>query len=1075
MKKVLLAILLILVAAVAGLLAAPAFIDWNAYRSEFAAAISDRMGRDVKIGGDLDLALLPAPSINARNISVANIAGGHAQDFLTVGEIRMRLALGPLLRGQVSVGSLLLVDPVVVLETTADGRRNWAVEIARDGTERGAASYALPFDEIAIRNGELVWRSTDMAERRFEAIDLKLTGGTAAGPFRAEGKATLGTVPFGFSAKLGRAGADGASPFSVTLDLAEGAGQLAASGTARPAESMADGRISATSANAARLARALLGETAPDIPIGPLAAETAFEASAAGFAARNIEFRFGAVSVGGSLELVTGGDRPVVTVALEAGAVDLDELLAGRTTRGTGANNGAAGPTEHPLQLPVDFDGRLGVSVKAVRWRGGIVKNVEADIRLDGGVARLTSVAASLPGGTNATLSGQAQAGEGGILFDGDLAVVSDNLRAALIWGGVPAESLPDGRLRGFSYTSRLAVAPTAVSLGNFAATLDASRLAGAATIARRDRPSFGLRLDIDHIDFDAYFPPPKHGGEAGTAAEKGGGYADLARFDANLNVTAGSVTWRGKPLERLGLDARLFDGDIVLRKLSVGNMGSATLAVSGKIDDVPSGGRVALDLALDGRSAEQFAGFLGAKPDRVLQHLGRFGLQAHASGLQGDLEVAGQLAVTGGGLDLQGTLTGLDAGKPAWDLAVNLNHSDGARVLKLVDPGRRRGSIGALKATFRTKGSAAAWAVTDLRGTLGDMAFAGRLEGALDSPRPRYVVNLSTGSMDLDRLFPGRREAASAAPAPRGSARWSREEIDLSAMRAIDLTLTLQAASILRGDVRIDKADIGASLAGGVLTVPRFTGLLSGGPVEFVGRFDGSGDLPQLSATLTGRDVSARPALAALAGFDRLEGPVSFDFDLSSRGRNMFELVSALSGNGKVFGKVKGRLSDEERAKAGAAGIVGLILGEKVRQIGTAGDAVSTLIHAFANSRADLSGDVAIDRGIARTDNLLLAGRGATALTAGAADLANWRIDSTTRMHRAEDGDDPYMVIRLKGPLDGPDVRVSGTVLSGRRTETAPPLAAPVIPVDPVAPEDPDSRPKPEELLLDLLRNLGR
>ena len=99
MKRIALFFAAVFVLAVAAIIVGPSFVDWNVYRDDIARAIGDATGRKVAIGGDLDLAILPNPHLRAHDLRVANIEGAVEPDMLRVSELRLQLAVAPLLRG----------------------------------------------------------------------------------------------------------------------------------------------------------------------------------------------------------------------------------------------------------------------------------------------------------------------------------------------------------------------------------------------------------------------------------------------------------------------------------------------------------------------------------------------------------------------------------------------------------------------------------------------------------------------------------------------------------------------------------------------------------------------------------------------------------------------------------------------------------------------------------------------------------------------------------------------------------------------------------------------------------------
>lgn len=1045
-KKILLAVIAVVLIALAVVLAAPSFIDWNNYRQDVAAVIAEATGRNTTIAGDLDFSLLPAPRLIARKISIASIEGAVEPAMLRAAELHMELAAGPLLRGRIKVRSLTVVDPVLTLETTADGRRSWEFTPMETRGEKGAAGpMSMTFDTVTVARGSLVWRNAGSDPHRLDAIDAILSQAGPKGPVRIRGQGTYSDLPIALVASVGRPGPDGRAQVLATLDVAGATGRLTVTGWADMRAEAASGSIRFTAPDAARLARALTADSITGLPARNLEIESAFVANRNVVATRDITVRYGN-TVGTGLARYAADEIPALAVALEFGSVDFDALFPesgragppGDLLRGTG-------PVTLPTGLTADFD----VSVKAARWRGGVVRDLGGTVRLQSGALQIERIAAKLPGATNVTLSGNATPADGGFRLDGDLAVVSDNLRAALVWAGAAENTLPADRMRGFSYTSRITVLPESVHLAKIAARLDATNMTGAAIIARRARPSFGLRLALDRIGLDAYLPQ--------AAVHQPGdfdGLPETSRFDANINLSAGDLTWRGKTLQDVVLDARLFGGNVDLRALSVGDLGGAAFSVSGRIDDLPAAPRGDLEFTLEGADAARFAQFAEAEAGPLLRRLGRFRLQAHAAGDAENAKIDGNLDIAGGRIAATGTVSGPPDNR-SFGFSVTASHPDGDRVLGLLAPDRGDGKIGPMSAALQLAGTAETLTVSGFGVSLGGMSVDGRMDAVIADGRPKAVVVLSADLLDFDRLLPAAAwMARDAGPPPRGNARWSRETIDMSVLRDLDLGLSIRSDSIRHSGLDIDDAELSASLSGGVLIVDRLTGNLAGGRIEAAGRIDAAQRIPDVEFKITGRGVQAGRTLDALAGTDRIQGPVSLDLNLSLSGRSAFELVSSLQGAGSISGELRAPLTEDEQFGEGEAVNAGVILGDEVSEILDAGDAIDTLLRAFAGAPATVSGDIRIDNGIATTENLVLEGPRARALTTGFADFPGWRLDTTTKLRRSEDGEIPYMVAGMKGPIDGPNVRVSGTVTGESPAEAPVPEASPVISVEPVEAE---------------------
>ena len=129
---------------VLGALIAPSFIDWNSYKGELTHQIKKLTGRELSINGDIRVNLLPAPSLSAQDLALANPEGATANQIINLKSAEVRVALGPLLSGKIKVETINLVEPVINLERMADGTKNWRLHGDKSRTflpfPRGARS-----------------------------------------------------------------------------------------------------------------------------------------------------------------------------------------------------------------------------------------------------------------------------------------------------------------------------------------------------------------------------------------------------------------------------------------------------------------------------------------------------------------------------------------------------------------------------------------------------------------------------------------------------------------------------------------------------------------------------------------------------------------------------------------------------------------------------------------------------------------------------------------------------------------------------------------------------------------------
>ena len=1188
MKKLALGFLGLVVLLIAGVLVAPSFIDWNAHKDRIAGEVRKATGRDVSIAGDVSLSLLPAPAFSAAGVTLANIEGGSHPAMVELEALKIRVAPMPLLGGEVQVQSVTLLKPVIRLDVLADGRANWDLSPSEQSdaaaSPGGAFTAPVPgqirLDRVTITDGTLIYRDAAAGrEERIERLNAEIAADSLNGPFAVSGDAVVHGIASEFEVNTGRLLDEGAIPVNLGIRLSE-AGAKAQFGGAvslHGDQKSLRGQVKVEGDDLAALGATLTGETAPT----PALAHTfAFEGEVSAdlerVSATDLVIRIGDTAVEGDvlIDLRTPVDGQV---RLAASRVNLDKLLAGPAEqtdaapatpatpdtvtdtpgRETDSDGGApaAGLGDINVALPKDISVALEVTVDALVYRGQVVRQILFSAALADGRITLTQALALLPGGSDVNLTGTlgmaAAEGREQLAFDGRVEAASDNFRAILDWLNVDVSTVPADRLRKMSLTANVSGTAQQATVSDVDLRFDVSRAMGGVAMILRERPGFGVGLAIDKLDLGAYLPkgasaadPEPSDGEVAEeevaeetgTAETPPGLAGLDRFDANLDLRLGSLTYEGLSATDVHLDATLQEGAITVREAQIGDLAGTGLRASGTVADLTSrpsfdaafslnvadparlarlakqpGGTITrigpFDLtgtvkgstelvafdsqmdALGGRfgaigtarpmavepefevslraeypSVAQVAGAIA--PDltvgpafggvdlsaRVVGTPSRFDVSALA-GTLGPLELSGSLAVTRDEAE-----TAIDD----LDMQVGLRHPDLADLARAISPAVAIAPrLGAVDLKAKLSGSSEALQIADLAGRLGGIDLSGSLGADLSGDRPALDLDLTTGPVPISALLApaaggdaasdtGTAAAARSAAGQSGAGRWSREPIDVSALKDIDATVALRSDALLYDDLRLDNAVLEAVLDGGVLDLRRLSGTAYDGALSVSGKVDARDGL-QAGLAITAIEVNTAKLVGQLAETDRVAGPLNVNASLTSQGGSVAELIDALSGNGTVDGS----LTVVTKAEEQVGNVLLNILGQKIREVRGVTDATNLLFNAFAGTPADLRGTFTIERGVARTSDLRLDGRQATALTQGTADLPAWRLDTRTDVFTAEDPNTPYITAELRGPLDEPNPRIKGDFLAPRE-ETSPstPDAA-TEPAEEVQPED--------------------
>ena len=839
MRKLLLFLLSLVGLLAAAALIVPGLVDWNAYKGDVAAAVEAATGRRLTIKGDLQFTVLPAPRLSVRDARLANMAGASTPEMVRLKSLEVRIRFLPLLKGRIEVESVTLVEPVIELEVLADGRANWQFAPppqngkkaripgapvpapAPSGGVAESAAAAIRLDSLKITRGTLIYRDAGGTNERIDQMNLEIAARSLMGPFRVKGTLAVQGVPLALQATVGRLREGAPSPVSIKLNLtaaeaeAELVGTLAGIGT----EPRISGKLRLVGKDLGRLAAAVgLGEGGGALPpwLGqPFSLESRVKASAKDLSIGDIVLSFGGMRATGDISAAFGR-RIAAKVKLEIIRIDLDRWLAmperaggatppgGReTARSDAAAGGAAGPASPVaaesagFALPPNVDGSLNVMVKAVTYKGGIIRDVRVDAALSEGELTLNQASLRLPGEAEVSLFGFLDAEGGRPRFDGTLEARADNLRAVLSWLGLDVTRISADRLRKFSLTGKVRLAGGLAHLLDARMRLDSSRLNGGITVALRRRLAFGANIDLDHLNLDAYRPrerageakagadqaaaaagaqPPSAASSAAPAVVPRAPLAFLNDFDANLKLRIGSLNIERTAARDIRFDGTLSGGTLKLRQAVIGNLAGTSARIAGTLTNFDRFPVFKGTFRVDSKDLTGLLRVAGIDTPVPPRRYGALKLRGRADGGADRVKLDAEMTIAGATVKLKGEVLAL--GKtPRVELTLGASHPELSRLAPLLglDFGTGKRRLGPFGLTIELNGGMGAVSV-DTKVKLAGIDFG--IRGTVNQPMTAATVDLAVSAshpsfVTLMRLFdPGYRPAARKLGAVRLSAR---------------------------------------------------------------------------------------------------------------------------------------------------------------------------------------------------------------------------------------------------------------------------------------------------------------
>jgi uncharacterized protein involved in outer membrane biogenesis len=138
-------------------LAVPYFLNVDRYRDTIAAAIAKQTGRKVTLG-PIHARLFPGAGVSVADLHIGNPSGFPAGDLIGADEIRVNVALAPLLHSTIHVNSIDLVHPKLIVLTDSGGKNNYTFTPAEPAPAKsGDSGMALDqIDSINLTGAEVV-------------------------------------------------------------------------------------------------------------------------------------------------------------------------------------------------------------------------------------------------------------------------------------------------------------------------------------------------------------------------------------------------------------------------------------------------------------------------------------------------------------------------------------------------------------------------------------------------------------------------------------------------------------------------------------------------------------------------------------------------------------------------------------------------------------------------------------------------------------------------------------------------------------------------------------------------------
>jgi uncharacterized protein involved in outer membrane biogenesis len=746
------AIILALLTALVG----PLLIDWASHRSVFEAEASRLLGLQVRVNGEIEARLLPAPRLTLHEIEI----GSGGEQKVRARALGFEFALGSLMRGEWRAAEMQLVGPQLRLGLDPAGHvvaPNLAIQFSPD---------SLSIDHLSVEDGKVTL--TDAASggsATFERLWFNGEARSLLGPFKGEGAATVSGELYPFRLAISRYSEESSLRLHVNVDP-----------VSRPLSIETDGTLTLAGG-----APKFDGSLSFSRPVGIASRATAevtqpwriggkVKASTASALMQQFEFQYGSEEQGVKLTGVAEfkfGRQPRFDGVLSGRQVDLDRALA----RDDGVRSPPAAAIRQIAELAADafrpaIPIQISIGINQVTLGGSTVANLRGDITTDANGWNLDRFEFRAPGFTQVRLSGHLAVGAGGVSFTGPAEIDAGDPKVLAAWLE-GRSNVAGGNLRPLNLRGDVVLGSERIAIERLRASVQRRNVSGrlAYVFAAGNRPaSLDAALDAPELDIDAALG-------FGKALLTGSNLTWPPEMAIVANI--GRATFAGFEARETSAKLQMSGSGLQIDRLSVADLGGGSFSASGHIDTDGGAPRGALTFDFESRQTAAVTALVERFAPATAREITGLLARVNRAKLHGSLDITddkqasatvAQATLTGTvdtmNLNLKARASGRWEKAAAADIRVDgaITAPEGAMLLKLFALDRYVTAVkGAGELKVLVSGRADAEQKIDLRLACGGLVMQSSGQGHISLDKGLQLTSmLDISGADLAPLRPG-------------------------------------------------------------------------------------------------------------------------------------------------------------------------------------------------------------------------------------------------------------------------------------------------------------------------------
>lgn len=1027
-------------------LIAPWLISLNQYKTLIQEKAYEATGRRLTINGDIRMGILPAPYARITDVVVSNPEGAISKDFATIKALDVGVALAPLFSKEFQITHITVSEPAITLEVMENGQNNWTFtpppkDQAAKAEEKkdDANETAFSIDDLTIEKGFVRYVNVPgKSQQTAGPIDAKFQMTSMQGPVTGVGTMTLmDKFPVRFDTTIDSLPSDTnkAIPFKLNLGVMNNAAIADLSGTVQTGENMT-ARVE-TAIAIADLSKILAAaneknqaQNLPDYLQGKTTLNGLLEWKDSKATINNLMVKAGSLEVLGSF---AASMNDPLSVVIDLNRVVLPPEMANKaivpaSTAKTSTKALSDTLKEGFAQAAALLDTALPQSNLDVVITAAQLPvpgyPVLRDVRLaasssDKGMT-IQQASAKLPGNTLVKLSGSLPTRQDSviekIILNTD--ITSDDLQQAL--GN--NESNKGGEKTPLAIKATTELTRQNVRISPLSLTQKGQSVQGDVTYDPKADTALvvtikGNALNLDNfLGGDAKKQTTASNGTAPVASSNDDPLALLKGLKAKLSAELGSVIYQGKTAKDINVQTLVSGKGLAIQTARIGDLGGMVITASGNINSLSP-----LDGATIQAKAQtpNLSATLKALGNAEAANMGPAVFNVSVSGNNSALEMVLNGTIDQGKVNIQGKARDLN-GSPSFAGNVDITHPETATVLRNFAKMTPAINLGAFALQSNVAYGANTMKADKLLVKLGS---AGTLQGYAsivpDQNGRKIDVDVRADKLALAALMGDDTTTDAKAintNTPSASQDWSRETINLEALRGMNGKANIEIGELLYKKFIVHNMKTTAVFANNVVTLERL-----GGSLFDAGTFNVNGQLAPGKAgqahkgdfSITVAKTDAPKLFNALGSKPFAKGTLDMNQRLAFNGASPHQIVSTLNGDGQF------NVTD--------AIINGLdldALADRLDRPNSLDDFLAILNQASTGGQTTIGNvviPITIRNGLATMQDTTIKTQKTAMFMKGNVNLPTKQVDMTGQITFVEQRNLPPLALHIKGPMNDP------------------------------------------------------